>query len=123
MKVTEIEVHEITPPYVDWLTYPLNHYYGPSKRAIYIAHTDTGLQGLGEWQNVLPQDVLDQYIGTSPFDWVGDDTSLGLGTAMYDLMGQAAGVPVYQLFGQKYRSWVRWAVGPCPPTRSAWPRP
>ena len=26
--------------------------------------------------------------------------------AMYDLMGKAAGVPVYKLFGQSHRSWV-----------------
>ena len=36
---------------------------------------------------------------------------------MYDLMGQAAGVPVYQLFGQKTRSWVpvsSWTVSTHP---------
>jgi L-alanine-DL-glutamate epimerase-like enolase superfamily enzyme len=36
---------------------------------------------------------------------------------MYDLMGQASGVPVYQLFGQKYRSWVpvgSWTVSTAP---------
>ena len=61
--------------------------------------------------------MLDQYIGSNPFDWLGDETSLGLGTAMYDLMGKAAGVPVYKLFGQKYRSWVpvaAWTVSTHP---------
>lgn len=106
MKITEIEVHEIMHEYEDWLDYPLMHYEGPKRRTIYVAHTDTGLQGLGESGRPEPQDVIDQYIGTSPFDWVGDVTSIGLGTAMYDLMGQAAGVPVYQLFGPKCRSWV-----------------
>jgi L-alanine-DL-glutamate epimerase-like enolase superfamily enzyme len=36
---------------------------------------------------------------------------------MYDLMGQAAGVPVYQLFGQKQRAWVpvgSWTVSTHP---------
>ena len=36
---------------------------------------------------------------------------------MYDLMGQYAGVPVYKLFGQKYRSWVpvgSWTVSTHP---------
>ena len=42
---------------------------------------------------------------------MGDEVSIGLGTAMYDLMGQAVGVPVYKLFGQKYpRRGCRWAV-------------
>ena len=67
------------------------HYYGPQKRVLYVAHTDTGLVGLGEYHTAQPE-LVQRYIGTNPFDWLGDVTSLGLGTAMYDLMGQAAGV-------------------------------
>ncbi len=117
MKITRIEVHEITIDYVDWLAYPLNHYYGPAKRTIYVAHTDDGLVGLGESGRTEPQHIIDGYVGTNPFAWMGDETSLGLGTAMYDLMGKAAGVPVYQLFGQKIRSWVpvgSWTVSTHP---------
>ena len=88
MKVTEIEVHRITLPYVDWISYQLNHYYGPISRTIYVAHTDDGLVGLGESHNTEPQETIDGYIGTNPFDHVGDEASLGLGTAMYDLMGK-----------------------------------
>ena len=36
----------------------------------------------------------------------GESVSLGLGMAMYDLMGKAAHVPVYKLFGQLLRRWV-----------------
>jgi L-alanine-DL-glutamate epimerase-like enolase superfamily enzyme len=104
--VTDIEVHEITVPYRDWIAGPLNHYYGPTRRTVYVAHTDNGLTGLGESGGPESPDVIEQYIGTNPFDWVGDETSLGLGTAMYDLMGKAAGVPVYKLFGQRYRRLV-----------------
>ena len=81
MKITEIEVHEITLEYKDFLAYQLNHYYGPIRRTVYVVHTDTGLDGLGESGRREPQDVIDQYINTNPFDWVGDETSLGLGTA------------------------------------------
>ena len=117
MKVTEIEVHQIMLEYQDFLAYQLNHYYGPTKRTIYIAHTDSGLEGLGESGITKPPDVIQQYIGTNPFDWISDETSLGLGTAMYDLMGQAVGVPVYKLFGQRYRAWVSvgsWTVSTNP---------
>jgi len=117
MKVTDIEVHEIWPEYEDWIAYPLQHYYGPARRTVYVAHTDTGLVGLGEGHDVEPPEVLERYVGSNPFDWVGDETSLALGTAMYDLMGQAAGVPVYKLFGQKCRSWVpvgSWTVSTHP---------
>ena len=47
-----------------------------------------------------------EYIGTSPFDWVGDETSLPMGMAMYDLMGKIAEVPVWKLFGPMARRWV-----------------
>ena len=117
MQVTQIEVHEIALAYHDWIAYPLNHYYGPAGRTVYIAHTDDGRIGLGESGGPEPQETIDQYIGSNPFDWIGDETSLGLGTAMYDLMGQAAGVPVYKLFGQKYRSFVpvgAWTVSTHP---------
>ena len=115
--VTDIEVHDITEEYVDWIAYQLNHFYGPSHRTVYVVHTNTGLIGLGESGTRESDEVIEQYIGSSPFDWIGDETSLGLGTAMYDLMGKAAGVPVYKLFGQRYRRWVpigSWTVSTHP---------
>ena len=117
MKVTEIEIHRITLPYVDWISSQLYHYYGPIARTIYVVHTDDGLIGLGESHNTEPQETIDGYIGTNPFDHVGDEVSLGLGTAMYDLMGKAVGVPAYKLIGQKHRSWVpvgSWTVSTPP---------
>ena len=106
MKVTEIEVHPIAIQYQEWQEYILSHYYGVNKRTVYVVNTDDGRVGLGEGGGTEPQEIIDQYIGTNPFDWMGDETSLSLGTAMYDLMGQAAGVPVYKLISQKHRSWV-----------------
>ncbi len=103
--------------YEDWIAYQLDHYYGATHRVVYVAHTDTGLTGLGEGDSRESPEVVKKYIGSNPFDWVGDETSLALGTAMYDLMGKAAGVPVYKLFGQKYRSWVpisSWTVSTHP---------
>jgi L-alanine-DL-glutamate epimerase-like enolase superfamily enzyme len=117
IKVAEIETHRITVEYHDWISYQLNHFYGPSQRTVYVAHTENGLVGLGEGGSSEPEEVVKKYIGTSPFDWIGDETSLPLGMAMYDLMGKAAGVPVYKLFGQKYRSWVptgSWTVSTHP---------
>ena len=117
MKVTDIEVHEISVDYIELVDYVVSHYDGPARRFVYVAHTDTGLEGLGEGHIRASEEVLDRYIGSNPFDWMGDDTSLALGTAMYDLMGKAAGVPCYRLFGQKYRSWVpvaSWTVSAHP---------
>ena len=102
IRITEIETHDITLEYHDWIAYQLNHYYGPRERTVYVVHTNKGITGLGEGQKES-EDTVEKYIGTNPCDWVGDETSLPLGTAMYDLMGKAAGVPVYKLFGQRYR--------------------
>jgi L-alanine-DL-glutamate epimerase-like enolase superfamily enzyme len=116
IKISDIEVHDITVDYEDWIAYQLNHYYGPTKRTVYVVHTNTGLTGLGDGSRESDE-VIEKYVGTSPFDWVGDETSLPLGTAMYDLMGKAAGVPVYKLFGQRYRRWVpvgSWTVSTHP---------
>jgi L-alanine-DL-glutamate epimerase-like enolase superfamily enzyme len=105
MIVTEIEVHEVECMHHEWIRDTLDHYFEESKRFIFIAHTDTGLTGLGEASSDQSE-VIDQYIGTNPFQWIGDSTSLGLGTAMYDLMGKAVGVPVWQLVGPQQRGYV-----------------
>lgn len=113
--ITDIETHEIKLDYLDWLQYELNHYYGPISRTVYVVRTDKGHYGLGEGRE--SPEVLEQYIGTSPFDWIGDETSIAMAKAMYDLMGKAAGVPVYKLFGQRYRRWVpvgSWTVSTHP---------
>jgi len=115
--VTDIEVHNIMVPYEDWIHDTLDHFYGPSRRTIYIVRTNSELVGLGESHGPESDSVLNNYIGSSPWDWIGDETSLGLGTAMYDLMGKAAGIPVYKLFGQRYRRWVpvgSWTVSADP---------
>jgi L-alanine-DL-glutamate epimerase-like enolase superfamily enzyme len=115
--ITDIEVHSVAVEYVDWMSYQLSHFYGPwDRRTVYVVHTDNGLIGLGEGSKES-EEVIKKYIGSSPFDWIGDEASLGLGTAMYDLMGKSAGIPVYKLFGQKYRSWVpvsSWTVSTHP---------
>jgi len=117
MKITDIEVHPIGLEYADERAYEFKHYFHIDRRTIYVVHTDTGLVGLGEGHSAESEETIQRYIGTNPFDWMGDETSLGLGTAMYDLMGKAAGVPVYKLFGQKQRSWVpvaAWTVSTHP---------
>jgi L-alanine-DL-glutamate epimerase-like enolase superfamily enzyme len=106
LKVVDIEEHRIQVPWADFQKYEMMHFYGPSRRVIYVVRTNSGLTGLGEAEDAVNKDTLEKYIGTSPFDWVADETSKALGTAMYDLMGKAAGVPVYKLIGPKYRAFV-----------------
>ena len=122
MKVTDIEVHEIGLEYQDALAYEFSHYYHISGRTVYVVHTDTGLVGLGEGHTPSRQRSWTATSGPTPSTGIGDETSLGLGTAMYDLMGHAAGVPVYKLFGQQYRAWVpvsSWTVSTHPERMAA----
>ena len=122
LKVIDIEMHRIMLPYQDWAKYPMMHFYGPNHRTIYIARTNSNLIGLGEGEDSLPKAVMEKYIGTSPFEWIADETSKALGTAMYDLMGKAAGLPVHKLLGPKYRSWVpcaAWTVSTNPKQMAA----
>jgi L-alanine-DL-glutamate epimerase-like enolase superfamily enzyme len=125
LTITDIEVHRIEDiGYQPWLEQPLRHLYGSSgltQRTVYVVHTDAGLVGLGEGHGDPPE-VVQSYIGTSPFDHVNDQTSLGLGTAMYDLMGKATGKPVWKLFGPRARSWVpvsAWYVSHTPAVMAA----
>ena len=48
MRVTEIEMHEVTLDYDERRVHELSHYYFSKQRTIYVAHTDNGLVGLGE---------------------------------------------------------------------------
>ena len=78
MRVTDVEVHRVTLPYDSARADELIRYHDLTGRTIYIAHTDSGLTGLGESEGVEREEVLAQYIGSNPFDWIGDETSLGL---------------------------------------------
>eukprot|EP01051_Picozoa_sp_SAG22_P014028 SAG22_NODE_1645_length_3901_cov_2.101262_4_plen_436_part_00 len=108
--ITEIEVHEIHDiGFTEWMAPPLRRMYGSTgltQRVIYVVHANVdGLDGIGEGHGEA-EEVVQSYIGTSPFDHVNDMTSLGLGTAMYDLMGKATGKPCWKLFGPMARRWV-----------------
>ena len=62
IRITDIEVHEIMLPYYDWIADVLNHYYGPTRRTVYVVHTDKGLIGLGE--SGEREDTLGRVLGT-----------------------------------------------------------
>ena len=94
------------------------------------------MEGIGEYHGLEPQETIDQYVGTNPFDCappppppglapprgdgrgltrgagVGDVVSLPMGMAMYDLMGKIAGVPCWKLFGPMARRCALTAVFP-----------
>ncbi|MCL4542987.1 MAG: mandelate racemase/muconate lactonizing enzyme family protein [Chloroflexi bacterium] len=74
-------------------------------------NTDTGLTGYGEtlpnytWGRVTDAAVA-RVQGKAPAECMWDDRlGAGLQMALFDLVGQAAGVPTYRLLGDKVRDW------------------
>ena len=105
MRITEIKTHEILLPYHDFNALTLFHYHGLAiqLRTIYIAKTNhEGLEGYGEaWGRGWPQAEIEKYIGTNPFDWIGDITTLPINIAIYDLMEKYLALPAWKLIGPK----------------------
>ena len=126
LRVTEIETHEILLPYHDFNARTLFRYHGLGiqLRTVYIAKTNhEGLEGYGEaWGRGWPKDKVEKYVGTNPFDWIGDTTTLPINMAMYDLMGKYLGLPAWKLIGPKLRDRVpvaAWTVSQPPKQMAA----
>jgi L-alanine-DL-glutamate epimerase-like enolase superfamily enzyme len=123
MKIVEIESFEIHPPLQAWNEDAHRLYQGGTwdARTLVVLRADNGLEGLGEYEgppNERMQGELEKLRGTNPCQWLAHPRlNIWLAPAIYDLVAQAEGVPVYQLFGPKVRSWVpvsSWTVSQTP---------
>ncbi len=64
-------------------------------------HTDDGLTGICNAMMRNPERIeatLKRMVGHSPWEYLHDDSLAGILVAVYDLVGQAAGLPVSRLF-------------------------
>jgi L-alanine-DL-glutamate epimerase-like enolase superfamily enzyme len=69
-------------------------------------HTDEGLtgiadaamSGIGKLNVARAESVLNKMVGHSPWEYLLDDSLGGILVAVYDLVGQACGLPVSRLF-------------------------
>ena len=119
MKIIDIEVLPLRVPYEARIRKRFYHFGMSEHLTIYKFHTDTGLVGLGENPGPpFPQEQLDVYLGTSPFDHVMSTGVFNLDMACYDLMGKHLGVPAWKVMGQQVRPWVSmgWWM-PCMPSQ------
>jgi D-galactarolactone cycloisomerase len=117
MKITEVNAYS--------LAYPVKHPYANSgtynrsrKITVIEVLTDSGLVGWGEGSGAPAQSDVESYvIGKSPFDYevIYDDLShggrnarsaCGVEIALWDLMGKALQLPVWQLLGGARRDKV-----------------
>jgi L-alanine-DL-glutamate epimerase-like enolase superfamily enzyme len=84
---------------------------------------DSGQVGWGEtvihytWARVTDQ-AVEKVMGQSPARWMNDDSlGAGLQMALFDAVGKALQVPVYELLGNKVRDWVPiswWSIDASP---------
>ena len=121
LRVTGIETHQILLPYHQFNASTLFRYHGLNiqLRSIYVVTTNRdGLEGYGDaWGRGWPQEEVDKYVGTNPFDWLGDTTTLPINMAIYDLLGKYLGIPVWKLLGPQVRDRVpvaAWTVSQTP---------
>ena len=125
LKITDIEAHEVCPPFHDYNRRWLFRYHGLGiqLRTIYVAKTRSGLEGIGEsWGRLPENDPSSRYIGTSALDWIGDTRNLAINMAVYDLIGKYLGLPCWKLIGPRVRSWVPVAAWTASQPPRAWPK-
>jgi L-alanine-DL-glutamate epimerase-like enolase superfamily enzyme len=110
-KVTEVERVLMVIPFVERVRREMERarIHAWSEIELIRVVTDAGVVGYGEtiqnytWGRV---DLAERVIGKSPFSLMWDDSlGAGLQMALFDAAGKLAGVPVYQLLGNKVRDW------------------
>lgn len=119
MKITGLETFSVGIPFVAPIFSAYGTSYPARLRTFIRVHTDAGLVGIGEagvspahlvrhgeQSRVFEEIVKPAIIGQDPFDYLAlmkklryVPESIAVEIACWDLMGKAAGVPVYRLLG------------------------
>ena len=126
LRITDIEVHQIVLPYHDFNAQNLFRYHGLNiqMRTILVAKTNVdGLEGYADaWGTGPKKEQIEKYIGTNPFDWIGDEGALATNMAMFDVMGKFLKLPAWKLIGSKVRGRIpvaAWTVSQPPKQMAA----
>ena len=121
MKITAIDIAVVDVPYigpvraVGWANPPF---------VVVQVRTDDGLVGLGEAWGVaktVVEQTAETFLGTDPLTLPLQTCDRPFQSALYDLVGQALGVPVWRLIGDQHRERVPVAYWSChmPPEATA----
>jgi len=107
MRISAIDVFPIRPRFAARNVAYYAHFPHAELRHVFRVRADNGLVGYGEWRWAPPPRAsLDALVGHSPFDFLQNDFHLGLGAALYDLMGRYLEIPAWKLMGAKVRDAV-----------------
>ena len=110
MKITDIEIHEICPPFHSWNSQALIRHQGSDfrYRTMFVVHTDNGLEGLGDGlgRRTPADDAwVERIVGTDAWDWLAHpELPTRLAPAIYDLVAKYNEIPVYRIFGQRVQA-------------------
>ncbi len=132
--ITKVRIHHLEQQLPEPLTWSAGRDYSLMACDVIEVHTSDGCIGWGE--GVPCTDVLranpELVIGRSPFEAEAifdeikgkrnADTAGGLDTALWDLMGQATGLPIHRLMGSVHRTQVT-AYASVGYWKSAWKDP
>ncbi|MCC6443201.1 MAG: hypothetical protein IT210_07065 [Armatimonadetes bacterium] len=119
MKIASIELIEVFVPYIE----PIRAAEWPDHpHTIARVRTDEGLTGLGEsWTPRQNIGSLESYIGRNPLEMDIASLHAPLQSALYDIAGQALGLPAWRLIGDRVRERIPVAYWSChmPPESTA----
>jgi L-alanine-DL-glutamate epimerase-like enolase superfamily enzyme len=121
VKITRVDVDLVDVPYIEpvrsvgWANPPF---------VVVQVHTDDGLVGLGErWTDAKGQVEAEAtaFVGQDPLKLRLETLDTPFQSAMYDLVAQSVGLPVWRLVGDQYRDRVPVAYWSChmPPEATA----
>jgi len=110
MRITRFELLPVKVPMAERLREAWNASWGLQQRnqthftPIFVRlHTDAGISGLGEakMERSKAEAILKAMIGRSPWEFLQDDAIQGILIAIYDLIGNATGLPVARLLSPR----------------------
>ncbi|MBI4306883.1 MAG: hypothetical protein HY678_11245, partial [Chloroflexi bacterium] len=110
MKITNIDIIPIYPRIAQRNQDKPVEYRAFNHLTVFRVATDNGLVGYGDCRTTHTgspdRSTIEPLLGRDPFDFINNNFVIGLGGALYDVMGKHLGIPAYKLMGQKLRDAV-----------------
>lgn len=113
MRFTRYEIMPTRVPFAERLrdafieSYKLQGRFQTDYDPVFLRlHTDEGISGIGEALVSAKQiePILKRMVGRSPWEFLQDDSIQGALMAVYDVLGQATGMPICRLLAPNPRS-------------------